>query len=46
MRESKEQAVALPFKFRELKVYNSTEYLWDNHKKYRQVFDRQETAYI
>ena len=35
-----------PFKFRELKVYNSTEYLWDNLKKYRQVFDRFETAYI
>ena len=34
------------FKFKELKVYNSTEYLWDNVKKYRQVFDRYETAYI
>ncbi|MBC6995323.1 AAA family ATPase [Neolewinella lacunae] len=36
----------LPFKFKELKVYNSTEYLWENVKKYRQVFDRNETAYI
>lgn len=35
-----------PFKFKELKVYNSTEYLWDNLKKYRQVFDRDETAYV
>ena len=36
----------LPFKFKELKIYNSTEYLWENVKKYRQVFDRHETAYI
>ncbi|MEL6142740.1 MAG: hypothetical protein AAFU67_14110, partial [Bacteroidota bacterium] len=35
-----------PYKFKELKVYNSTEYLWNNFKKYRQVFDRDETAYI
>jgi len=34
------------FKFKELKVYNSTEYLWENVKKYRQVFDRFETSYI
>ncbi len=47
MRETKEQAATTPpYKFRELKVYNSTEYLWDNVKKYRQVFDRFETAYI
>lgn len=37
---------SLPFKFKSLKVYNSTEYLWDNLKKYRRVFDRDETAYI
>ncbi|MBB4077902.1 SpoVK/Ycf46/Vps4 family AAA+-type ATPase [Lewinella aquimaris] len=47
MRESQEKATSTsPFKFKELKVYNSTEYLWDNGKKYRQVFDRFETAYI
>ena len=47
MRESQEQpSTTTPFKFKELKVYNSTEYLWGNHKKYRQVFDRFETAYI
>ncbi len=47
MRETKEKAATTPpFKFRELKVYNSTEYLWDNVKKYRQVFDRYETAYV
>lgn len=34
------------YKFRELKLYSSTEWLADNKKKYRQVFDRWETAYI
>ena len=34
------------YKFRELKVYGSTEWLADNKKKYRQVFDRHESSYI
>jgi SpoVK/Ycf46/Vps4 family AAA+-type ATPase len=34
------------YKFRDLKIYSSTEWLADNKKKYRQVFDRFETAYI
>ncbi|MEO6189104.1 MAG: AAA family ATPase, partial [Saprospiraceae bacterium] len=34
------------YKFKELKVYSSTEWLADNKKKYRQVFDRFETTYI
>ncbi len=34
------------FKFKELKVYASTEWLADNSKKYRQVFDRYDTTYI
>ncbi len=34
------------YKFRELKVYASTEWLADNKKKYRQVFDRFETTYV
>lgn len=34
------------YKFRELKVYASTEWLADNRKKYRQVFDRFETTYV
>lgn len=34
------------YKFKELKVYSSTEWLADNKKKYRQVFDRYETTYI
>ncbi|NJK83566.1 MAG: hypothetical protein HC912_06835, partial [Saprospiraceae bacterium] len=33
-------------KFRELRVYSSTEWLADNRKKYRQVFDRYTTSYI
>lgn len=34
------------YKFRELKVYSSTEWLADNKKKYRQVFDRYETSFV
>ncbi len=34
------------FKFLELKTYNSTEWLMGNRKKYRQVFDCQNTAFI
>lgn len=34
------------YKFKEMKVYNSVEWLYDNKKKYRQVFDRYETNYI
>jgi SpoVK/Ycf46/Vps4 family AAA+-type ATPase len=45
-KNQEESAKPLPFKFKELKIYNSTEYLWENIKKYRQVFDKLETAYI
>ena len=34
------------YKFKELKCYSSTEWLYDNQKKYRQVFDRYEVGYI
>lgn len=34
------------YKFKELRVYSSTEWLADNRKKYRQVFDRFETSYV
>ena len=34
------------YKFKELKVYSSTEWLANNKKKYRQVFDRQSVSYI
>ena len=36
----------IKFKFRDLKAYCSTEWLSDNKKKYRQVFDRYETTYV
>ena len=36
----------LPYKFKSLKAYASTEWLADNKKKYRQVFDRHQTTYI
>ncbi len=34
------------FKFKDLRVYSSTEWLADNKKRYRQVYDRYETGYI
>ncbi|MCC7244741.1 MAG: AAA family ATPase [Saprospiraceae bacterium] len=34
------------WKFKDLKIYASTEWLADNRKKYRQVFDRMETTYV
>lgn len=34
------------YKFKELRVYSSTEWLADNRKKYRQVFDRYHTTYV
>lgn len=46
MAESYKYPAAKKYKFRELKVYSSTEWLADNKKKYRQVFDRYETTYI
>lgn len=36
----------IPYKFKELKVYGSTEWLADGKKKYRQVFESSETSYI
>ncbi len=32
--------------FRNIKVYSSTEWLADNKKKYRSVFDKNESTYI
>jgi len=46
MAESSKHPKYKKFKFRELKVYASTEWLADNKKKYRQVFDRYETTYV
>ncbi len=46
MAESYKFPTVKNYKFRELKVYSSTEWLADNKKKYRQVFDRYETTYV
>jgi SpoVK/Ycf46/Vps4 family AAA+-type ATPase len=43
---SKSQGNKQDYKFKELKLYSSTEWLADNKKKYRQVFDRYEVSYI
>ena len=32
--------------FRNMKIYSSTEWLADNKKKYRSVFDKNESSYI
>jgi len=44
--EINEEGLVKNFRFKELKVYASTEWLADNKKKYRQVFDRFEVSYI
>jgi SpoVK/Ycf46/Vps4 family AAA+-type ATPase len=47
MEESTQQTPeSLAYKFKELKVYASTEWLADNKKKYRQVYDRMEASYV
>ncbi len=47
MEETNEsQSESKPYKFKELKAYTSTEWLADNKKKYRQVYDRLEAAYV
>ena len=46
MEDSFKNKDVVNFKFRELKIYSSTEWLADNKKKYRQVFDRFETTYV
>jgi SpoVK/Ycf46/Vps4 family AAA+-type ATPase len=34
------------YKFKDLRIYTSTEWMAENRKKYRQVFDKYETAYV
>ncbi|MEL7424201.1 MAG: AAA family ATPase [Bacteroidota bacterium] len=46
MAEANLQPGKTHYKFKELKVYGSTEWLADNRKKYRQVFDRYTTAFV
>lgn len=43
---SQSQPESKQYKFKELKVYTSTEWLADNKKKYRQVYDRLEASYV
>lgn len=44
--DNKDNIDSQNFRFKELRVYSSTEWLADNKKKYRQVFDKMETSYI
>src|SRR5688572_4105777 len=37
---------AVKYKFKEMKVHASDEWMADGTKKYRQVYDRHETAYM
>jgi len=46
MEEIDSSAKKINYKFKDLQIYSSTEWLADNKKKYRQVFDRQTTNYI
>lgn len=46
MAEVEKLSESKPYKFKELKVYASTEWLADNKKKYRQVYDRYETTFV
>jgi SpoVK/Ycf46/Vps4 family AAA+-type ATPase len=46
LQESKQDNLDSNYKFREIKTYSSTEWLADNKKRYRQVFDVNDTSYI
>lgn len=46
MAESTKHPDLVKYKFKELRVYSSTEWLADNRKKYRQVYDRTETTFV
>ncbi len=46
MKSSESINQAKNFKFKEIRIYSSTEWLAENNKKYRQVFDKNQTAYI
>lgn len=46
MANTNEKSSINAYKFNELKLYASTEWLAENKKKYRQVFDRYDTSYI
>ncbi|HEY4797693.1 MAG TPA: AAA family ATPase [Bacteroidia bacterium] len=44
--ESKSLQMAVKYKFKDLKVHSSDEWMADGTKKYRKVFDRNETTYM
>lgn len=44
--DSKEPGIGLHYKYRDIKVYSSDEWMADATKKYRKMFDRYETTYI
>lgn len=44
--EPKSQQMAVKYKFRDLKVHSSDEWMADGTKKYRKVFDRYETTHM
>ncbi len=46
MEETSATIPVLQFKFKELKIYCSTEWLAEQKYKYRQVFDRYETTFV
>ncbi len=46
MSQSTSQSDFIPYKFKDLKIYSSTEWLAGNRKKYRQVFEQKDVAYI
>ncbi len=46
MTESYQESKVDYFKFKELKAYASTEYLAENQKKYRQVFEQHQISYV
>jgi len=45
-KDKAEDSSFIKYKFRELKVYGSDEWMAGSTKKYRRVYDRQETTYI
>ena len=44
--ETKAQQMAIKYKFKDLKVHSSDEWMADGAKKYRKVYDRQETTFL
>lgn len=44
--EAKSQQMAIKYKFRDMKVHSSDEWMADGTKKYRRMYDRYETTYM